>query len=131
VRGGVLLIDACGGSPAFHEGVVKNLLPKLFPASTLEQLDASHPLLNAGGDAMSDLSKPRYRPYAVESRGRTPGGLSTFAAGKGRVIVSDLDLTSGLLGSGTWGIAAYQPDYAQAFVKNLVLWTIDRIRSEN
>jgi hypothetical protein len=130
VRGGVLLVDACGGSPAFHESVTKNLLPKLFPSSTLEQLDASHALLRASGEAMSDLAKPQYRPYAIESRGKTPGGLSTFAAGKGQVIVSDLDLTSGLLGTGTWGIAGYQPDYAQAFVKNLVLWTLDRVRRE-
>ena len=47
------------------------------------------------------------------------------------MIVSDLDLTSGLLGTGTWGIAGYQPQYAQDFVKNLVLWTIERIRREN
>ena len=131
VRGGVLLIDACGGSPAFNESVQKNLLPKLFPSNQLQQLDASHALLSASGDAMSDLGKPQYRPFAIETRGKTPGGLWTFSAGKGQVIVSDLDLASGLLGTGTWGIAGYQPQYAQDFVKNLVLWTIERIRREN
>jgi hypothetical protein len=130
IRGGVLLIDACGGSPAFNESVQKNLLPRLFPSNQLQQLDASHALLTASGDAMSDLGKPQYRPFVIETRGKSPGELSTFAAGKGQVIVSDLDITSGLLGTGTWGIAGYQPQYAQDFVKNVVLWTIDRIRRD-
>lgn len=127
--GGILLIDACGGSGPFFESIHKNLLPKLFPASPLQPLDETHALLRGKGDAMDDLTKPRFRPFAIETRGRTPGQLMWFQAGRGAVILSDLDLTSGLLGTGAWGIAGYQPAYAEGVVRNLVLWTISRIPS--
>ena len=41
------------------------------------------------------------------------------------MIFSRLDLTSGLLGTTTWGILGYDPTYAQSFMKNLILWTIN------
>ena len=46
-------------------------------------------------------------------------------AGKGAAIVSDLDLTSGLLGTQTLGIVGYDPAYAHAFVRNVILWTLN------
>lgn len=36
-----------------------------------------------------------------------------FQAGKGHVVVSPLDPTSGLLGTNTWGIAGYEPGPAE------------------
>lgn len=126
-RGGVLLIDACGGSRPFFESIQKNLLPKLFPASSPQPIDDMHPLLSGKSDGMDDLTKPRFRPYAIESRGKVPGQITSFEAGQGAVVLSDLDLTSALLATGAWGIAGYQPTYAEGFVKNLVLWTISRI----
>jgi hypothetical protein len=50
-----------------------------------------------------------------------PARLETLRAGNGRVIYSELDLTSGFLGTNTWGIAGYEPAYAQTLVKNLLL----------
>ena len=43
-------------------------------------------------------------------------------SGKGWVIFSRLDLTDGLLGTPQWGILGYDPAYAQALMKNVVLW---------
>jgi len=40
--------------------------------------------------------------------------------GKGVVIFSPLDLTTGLLGANTYGILGYQPAFAQDFVRNVV-----------
>jgi hypothetical protein len=48
-----------------------------------------------------------------------------YSLGKGRVIYSSLDLTSGLLGTNTWSILGYKPAYAQSFVKNVMLWVVD------
>jgi hypothetical protein len=48
-----------------------------------------------------------------------------LSAGKGHVILLPLDVTSGLLGTGTWGIAGYEPGYAQALMKNIIFWTAD------
>ena len=38
--------------------------------------------------------------------------------GKGRVIFTPLDVTSGLIGTNTWGILGYTPEYAEAMVTN-------------
>jgi hypothetical protein len=46
-------------------------------------------------------------------------------AGRGAVICASLDMTSGLLGTNTWGIAGYRPQYAQNLLKNIVLWAVD------
>jgi hypothetical protein len=39
------------------------------------------------------------------------------------VIFSALDLSSGLLGTSTWGVLGYLPEYSEALVRNLVLTT--------
>jgi hypothetical protein len=44
--------------------------------------------------------------------------------GNGAVIVSDLDITSGLLGTSTLGIIGYDPEYAQKFVTNVIVWAM-------
>ena len=43
----------------------------------------------------------------------------------GAVIVSNVDVTSGLLGTQTWGIYGYEPEYAESLVENLIFWTVD------
>ena len=43
-------------------------------------------------------------------------------AGKGHVVVSPLDLTSGLLATNAWGIAGYDAATSQALVRNLLMW---------
>jgi hypothetical protein len=51
--------------------------------------------------------------------------FSALFAGRGRVIFTPLDLTSGLLGTRTWGVAGFETEYAQSFVKNLLFWVLD------
>jgi hypothetical protein len=46
--------------------------------------------------------------------------------GKGYVIESPLDLSTGLVGSNSWGVIGYQPDWCDGFVKNVLLWSQDR-----
>jgi hypothetical protein len=36
------------------------------------------------------------------------------------VIYTPLDLSSGLLGTSTWGILGYAPDYSEALARNIV-----------
>jgi hypothetical protein len=131
--GGVLLIDETGGNGAFIESVRDTLLANAFPSAVPVGLDPrTHPLFRAGGEdsGMSDLSHPRLRPYATE-RLNARGGLDPqrplmgFAFGRGHVLFTPLDVTSGLLGTRTWGVNGLDTDYAQALVKNLVFWTLD------
>lgn len=121
--GGVLLVDNCGGMGAFA-GEVKSVLGEAFPRETLDPLRYPHPLLSAGEPGMADLSKPKYRPFAAERQGGRPG-LHGFAAGKGQVLLTTLDVTSGLLHTGTWGIYGYDPTYCESLVQNLALWAHD------
>jgi len=47
--------------------------------------------------------------------------LKFARVGKGRIVFSSVDIVSGLLGTNTWGILGYQPEYSEALVKNWVL----------
>ena len=75
---------------------------------------------------MQDVSKPRLRLYCTE---RPPSGrdgaFEVLAAGKGHVVLTSFDLTTGLLGTGTWGVIGYDPGYAEAFAGNLGFWAMD------
>jgi hypothetical protein len=136
--GGVLLIDQCGGGAgdgAFEQSVTDGLLAKAFPDAKPLPLDpGAHPLFRGGaaGSGMDDLTKPRLRPTDADGRAgvNASAPVTGFRAGNGHVIYTPLDVTSGLVGTRAWGIAGLHPDYASAFVKNLVFWTVDGQRDE-
>lgn len=128
--GGVLLIDACGGPGAFDRSFRDTLLPSAFPGVTPQILSPTHPLLALGPQGMADLSKPKFRRSAIEVLGPHSGHLMELRYGRGHVIFTPLDVTSGLLGTNTWGILGYSPDYAQSLVQNLILWTLDGQKEE-
>ena len=73
---------------------------------------------------MLDVSKPKYRPFTVPKQGKRPG-LFGFTAGEGQVILTTLDVTSGLLHTGTWGINGFDPVYCEAMMQNVVFWAHD------
>lgn len=123
--GGVLLIDLTGGKGAFDESIRSSLLFAAFPSANPLLLQPYHPLLQASGSGMEDLSRSKLRPYAIEKIGASGGTIDYFKAGKGHVIFTSLDITSGLLNTGTWGILGYEPGYAQSLLKNAIFWTLD------
>jgi hypothetical protein len=122
--GGVMLIDGCGGSGAFEQSM-RAALAKAFPDSKLELLSSGHPMLNSVKPGMADLTHRKLRLTVTEANGAKTGGFEILSAGKGHVIYSALDLTSGLLGTDTWGIWGYDAGYGQSFVQNFILWTVD------
>jgi hypothetical protein len=125
--GGVLLVDLCGGAGAFDKSLQSSLFFKVFASTPSHVMSPSHPLLTggAGRNGMDDLAKPILRQYATDKLGKNAGLPEEIAVGKGHVIFTSLDLTSGLLGTNTWGILGYEPGYAQSLVKNTILWTLD------
>ena len=64
---------------------------------------------------------PRCEASPIKTSGKDLP-IETIACGKGWVIFSRLDLTTGLLGTQSWGILGFDPAYSQALVKNAVLW---------
>ena len=125
-EGGILLIDICGGAFQFNDAVEKTILPGAFPAAKVEPIPPEHPLLKGDIAGAADLTRLRLRPYASQRLGQIPQRFKILKHGKGTVIFSSLDLTSGLLGTNTWGILGYDPAYAEAFVKNVILWSTEQ-----
>ena len=123
--GGVLLIDVTGGTGAFHQSAKDLIELMAFPNQHLIPVSPQDPLLNPSADGMEDLRRPRLRQYTIDLLGQNAGSLLELSAGKGRVLMTPLDITSGLLGTGTWGIAGFEPAYSQSLAKNILLWTLD------
>lgn len=126
--GGVLFVDQVGGTGPFDRSALDTLLVKAFPGSSPAPLDPTiHPIFRTTGPTtgMDDLTHPKLRPFGNRDRVNEAAPISAFAAGKGHVVFTPIDVTSGLLGSRTWGVAGLHPDYAAPFVKNLVFWTLD------
>ena len=89
-------------------------------ALTLERIPPDHPLLRGSPDHSALAMKPR--AYVSEEMGDKPSDVMLLQAGKGLVVVSPLDLTSGLLGTNTLGILGYDTDSASRFVANVLAW---------
>jgi hypothetical protein len=120
--GGVLLIDPCGRGDAFADSA-RDMLAKAFPDAALGPMPLSHPALAKTTDTgMLDLANPKLLPFARLKFSREDARPQILTSGKGSVIYLPLDMTSGLLDSNTWGVAGYDPDYAQQLAKNLILW---------
>jgi hypothetical protein len=119
--GGVLLVDACGGQTAFADDVRGGLLARAFPGASLQPMPPSHPMLQATRPGADDLANLTLRPYAMQLVGPDVK-LQMLSFGKGVVVFSPLDFTTGLLGTNTWGVVGYDPAYAAALVKNVILW---------
>jgi hypothetical protein len=123
--GGIVLIDPCGGPNDFLSSVRDDLLPKAFPSATLVRLDSTHPLLTSSGDGMSQLWPLDVRDYVRGLQTPIDRGIWVLRFGKGAVVLSSLDITSGLLGTNTWGISGFTSEYSLALAKNFVLWAWD------
>ncbi|HZN65212.1 MAG TPA: DUF4159 domain-containing protein [Tepidisphaeraceae bacterium] len=121
-EGGVLLIDSCGGVQSFNDAV-RDLLDKALPGAKGEPLTAEHPLLKSTGKEPLSL---KGRPFTTETMKDKLPDVTVMQSGKGHVVWSRLDVTTGLLGTGTWGILGYEPDSAQALVRNVLVWSRSR-----
>jgi hypothetical protein len=121
--GGVLLIDNCGPNTAFTGGL-RDVLTDAFGVMPVP-IPPDHPILNAGAPGMSALSPPTIRKYASDLLKRDVPPIEAIYAGKGTLLISKLDVTSGLLGTDTWGIMGYASKWCEAFVQNALFWTMD------
>ncbi len=122
--GGILFIDSAGGSKAFAASVRNGLATKLASIDQFETIDPNHPLLNRGAEGMLDLTKPQLRQFDYDNLVDAPFRCRLLHLGKGDLIFCDLDVTSGMLGTNTWGIRGYRSGYAEGLMNNLILWTM-------
>jgi hypothetical protein len=126
--GGTLIIDCAGGSFAWHESVRKNWLPQIAPNVQPLLLPDDSPILTgkiAGLETgASELPRILIRPYAAQVTKPANTHLLHIKSGKGNIYFSEIDITTGLLGTNTWGITGYSPAYAQALLKNVILQAV-------
>jgi hypothetical protein len=127
-KGGILFIDAAGGSKEFADSVRQSLLPTAFPSANPTGIPFSDPIMAGNGPCMDPLPKAHLRNYASQLLNGVAPSVQYAAVGKGAIIISDLDVTTGLLGSGTYGILGYTPAYCQSLMKNVVLWSLGRYK---
>ena len=123
--GGVLLIDPWGGLAPFNESVRTSLLANAFAESAPQEIPSDHALLAGQGAGLTQIARPLVRPYVFRVLGQKFPKLQIVQSGKGAVLLSELDLTSGLLGTNTLGVVGYDPKYSHEFVRNAILWTLN------
>jgi hypothetical protein len=120
--GGVLLVEPTGGGGEFFKSATA-ALRKAFPEAQPQMISKTHPILTASGPGMDDLSRPRTRLYVRALEQGTGGRIDAITAGRGKVILSPLDLTTGLLGCNVWGVLGFEKDHAMKLAKNVILWS--------
>lgn len=121
-RGGVLVIDAAGGSPAF-DAAAQAEIKAIFPEGALELLSPDHPIYKAG----MTLTRPSFRRYQRSrlpstSQFRVEGFDTGTARRKTAVIYSAEDITEGLVGQPVDGVYGYQPQTATNLMANLITY---------
>ena len=111
-NGGVLILEAGGGSEAFQKSAVA--LVEELNVGKLEMVSADDVLLNG---TMADSVKEGtvdYRKFWLLKEGASTGSrvMGVKVNGRWGVLYFADDMTSGLLGTNTWGILGYAPESA-------------------
>ena len=126
-HGGTLLADSGGGKAAFTNSF-ERMVDHLFPHTELVRIRRHSVLYNGtipGGESARPLA---YRKFTIEKHDKPSGRPLWGIKRNGRwvVILSPLDLTSGLLGTNTWGINGYSSATAQTIVRNILAYVAQR-----
>ena len=116
--GGTLIVDAAGGAGEFAVSA-EGILTKIFGMKSFTVLKGDSPIFNNASDSAGQVE---YRQFAKKVLGniKTPR-LRMATAGKGRVFLSQEDLSVGLVGQPVDGIYGYEPKTATAIVGNIIL----------
>jgi hypothetical protein len=116
--GGTLIVDATGGAGEFAVAA-EGILTKILGAKAFSVVKADSEILNNASDTAGAVE---YRQFAKKVLGniKTPR-LRMATPGKGRVFLSQEDLSVGLVGQPVDGIHGYEPKTATAIVANIIL----------
>lgn len=126
VHGGMLLADAGGGHRAFTDSFVK-LVGKLFPHKQLDAIPAGASLYVGNYPGGASAVVVQYRKFYNQQHPHVrnhPQLLGVKLHGRWVVVFSAQDITSGFLGTNTWGINGYTPASAQALARNILTYAV-------
>lgn len=125
-KGGILVIDAAGGSTEFANSA----------ATLLSQLNQSVPpilptsdMVISGNGVGPDCTNVRYRRFAMATMRKTPNPRlrAQFVQDRKAIFFSEEDLSSGLVGNSIDGIKGYEPVWATNLMTNILLYAAGKI----
>ncbi len=122
--GGTLLVEAMGGDEAFASSA-RQLLLTMFPEGKLKTVPPDYVLYNGRVSPHAlKIDSVEYRKFWVLAHSPLTTPRLQFITVEGRVgvLFSEEDITSGLLGTNTWGISGYMPPSAISLARNIVLF---------
>ena len=124
--GGTLFVDVMGGGGGGNDAFATSfaeLMKQVDPEAKLTLLGEDDPLYKGAFAGGKDCTSVEYRRFSIETYGRRtkPALQAYMIGGRQAVIYSAADVTSGLLGTNTWGILGYAPNSAEDLARNVVL----------
>ncbi len=121
--GGMIVADSGGGHQKFTDAFDR-LVAKILPHADFVDLPANASIIRGSMPGGVNVSQVKYRKFYVDSHRRrtTPDLQGVKIHGRWVIVFSPWDITSGLLGTKTWGIDGYSPDSAQALARNIICY---------
>lgn len=119
--GGLLLMDAAGGSaevPASFEQLIRTIAPD----ATISPLPLTHPIYHAVNFGGQDIESVDYRRVPNSPVVHIPRLRGAYAQGKLIAIISNEDISGGLVGYSHAGLVGYTPASATDLMRNIILW---------
>jgi hypothetical protein len=125
--GGLLFADAAAGNADFVESC-RDLLKRVYPDAALEVLPPDSPIYTgtmADGEKIDSVAFRRYGELKMQRRVRAPEMQVINVDGKPKVLFSAWDVSSGFLGTNTWGVVGYAASTSEKLGRNILLYAIN------
>ena len=122
--GGMLFADSAGGSSDFTESFLL-LMKSLFPNTAPDALPPDHPIIKGtmtDGESAAAVEFRKYGNLKLHQRISKPQLDAITVNGRVVLIFSPFDVTSGFLGTNTWGIVGYAPESSETIARNILLY---------
>ena len=121
--GGTLFADAAGGAVPFMRSFAE-LVVALYPGESLMPVVAGDLLLNGRLPDSVEVRTVDYRKFWLVENGNshTVRLLGLQRNGRWVIVFSPDDVSTGFLGTHTWGISGYDPVTAQRLGRNILLY---------
>jgi len=128
--GGTLIVDASGGNEAFTDSI-REMLSRMYPDLHLAPLPPGHPLYlgrfaKGGGNDVQSITFRKYGELQLHEKVTEPAIEALTLNGRPAVLLSKYDITSGLLGTDTWGIIGYSSKSSVDLAENMIRFALDK-----
>ena len=124
-HGGLLFFDAAGGSPEAAASI-QALLASMYPAAQNEPLPIDHPIYSGAYAGGRKIDEATYRHSSQLVATRIPRLRGITLDGKLLAIISNEDISGGLVGYSGSLFVGYSPESAAELTRAVLLWRCAR-----